>query len=179
MTSIPFEEISSDFTTPYPQIQQSPSLLDSAAMPPLGLQSFLAKSTLCHTCRARLLRQAHAPRTSYRALTTTTRRPLEKLRNVSNQTNADPADAPPRWARTPQAMSAPYKARPANDNDDYPVNEDPARLDAALGRMLGPHFAVGRDGVMLDEEVKWLVVTHKSFDHGKRGMNDRLAFMGE
>ena len=31
---------------------------------------------------------------------------------------------------------------------------------------------------MLTEEVKWLAVTHKSFDHGKRGYNDRLAFLG-
>ena len=32
---------------------------------------------------------------------------------------------------------------------------------------------------MLTEEVKWLAVTHKSFDHGKRGYNDRLAFLGK
>ena len=31
---------------------------------------------------------------------------------------------------------------------------------------------------MLTEEVKWLAVTHKSFDHGKRGYNDRLAYLG-
>ena len=32
---------------------------------------------------------------------------------------------------------------------------------------------------MLEEEIKWLAVTHKSFDHGRRGFNDRLAFLGE
>lgn len=31
---------------------------------------------------------------------------------------------------------------------------------------------------LLTEEVKWLAVTHKSFDHGRRGYNDRLALMG-
>ena len=31
---------------------------------------------------------------------------------------------------------------------------------------------------MLTDEVKWLAVTHKSFDHGRRGYNDRLAFFG-
>ena len=32
---------------------------------------------------------------------------------------------------------------------------------------------------MLSEETKWLAVTHKSFDHGRRGFNDRLAFLGK
>lgn len=31
---------------------------------------------------------------------------------------------------------------------------------------------------MLSDETKWLAVTHKSFDHGRRGFNDRLAFLG-
>lgn len=38
---------------------------------------------------------------------------------------------------------------------------------------------LGEDGdKMLSEEVKWLAVTHKSFDQGRRGFNDRLAFIG-
>ena len=38
---------------------------------------------------------------------------------------------------------------------------------------------LGRDGhKLLSEETKWLAVTHKSFDHGRRGFNDRLAFLG-
>ena len=32
---------------------------------------------------------------------------------------------------------------------------------------------------MLSDETKWLCVTHKSFDHGRRGFNDRLAFLGK
>lgn len=70
-------------------------------------------------------------------------------------------------------MRAPYKIRPDNDNDDYPCNEDPAVLDNMYERFLG------KDGSSwLDEQVKWLAVTHKSFDHGRRGYNERLAFLG-
>lgn len=32
---------------------------------------------------------------------------------------------------------------------------------------------------MLSEETKWLAVTHKSFEQGARGFNDRLAFFGK
>jgi large subunit ribosomal protein L15 len=31
---------------------------------------------------------------------------------------------------------------------------------------------------VLGEETKWLAVTHKSFEQGARGFNDRLAFFG-
>jgi large subunit ribosomal protein L15 len=53
------------------------------------------------------------------------------------------------------------------------VNSDPALLDQFYIRMLGN----GGDKVLSDE-LKWLVVTHKSFDQGRRGFNDRLAFIG-
>ena len=64
---------------------------------------------------------------------------------------------------------------------EYSVNEDPVKLDRAIARMLGTEggsSAAGVTGQILDEEVKWLAVTHKSFDHGRRGFNDRLAFLG-
>jgi large subunit ribosomal protein L15 len=32
---------------------------------------------------------------------------------------------------------------------------------------------------VLSDETKWLAVTHKSFDQGRRGFNDRLAFLGK
>lgn len=39
---------------------------------------------------------------------------------------------------------------------------------------------LGKDGdKLLSEDVKWLAVTHKSFDQGRRGFNDRLAFLGK
>ncbi|KAL8689212.1 MAG: hypothetical protein Q9218_005064 [Villophora microphyllina] len=58
-------------------------------------------------------------------------------------------------------------------SDEFKVNEDPEKLDTVLVRVLG------KDGdSMLTDEVKWLAVTHKSFDHGRRGFNDRLAYLG-
>lgn len=67
---------------------------------------------------------------------------------------------------------APVRTRPKPAHD-YLVNEDPRKLDQAYIRMLGH----GGDKI-LTEETKWLAVTHKSFDHGRRGFNDRLAFLG-
>ena len=79
----------------------------------------------------------------------------------------------PRWKSTPARYKAPVRSKPPVLDNDFVVNEDPARLDRVYVRILG------RGGEsMLTEEVKWLAVTHKSFDHGKRGYNDRLAFLG-
>jgi len=79
----------------------------------------------------------------------------------------------PRWQKTPQRMVAPFRIRPQARGGVFKVNEDPKRLDEAYVRMLGP----GGDKV-LGDEVKWLAVTHKSFEHGKQGFNDRLAYLG-
>ncbi|KAI0966666.1 RNase III domain-containing protein [Xylaria arbuscula] len=81
----------------------------------------------------------------------------------------------PRWSYTPERMKAPFSPHitknPARSR--WRVNEDPQKLDNALNSFLG------RDGErMLPEELKWLAVTHKSFDQGRRGFNDRLAFLG-
>ena len=70
-------------------------------------------------------------------------------------------------------MMAPFRSRPPVANNDFVVNSDPRRLDDVYDRVLGKG---GR--AMLTEEVKWLAVTHKSFDHGRRGFNDRLCFLG-
>lgn len=58
-------------------------------------------------------------------------------------------------------------------NKVWAVNNDPARLDEVYNRLLGPGGSK-----MLPEELKWLAVTHKSFDQGRRGFNDRLALLG-
>ncbi|KAH3905479.1 hypothetical protein HBH56_218300 [Parastagonospora nodorum] len=92
------------------------------------------------------------------------------LRAPGNETEA--ADRP-RWQQTPARMVAPYRIRPKAKGGVFKVNEDPRRLDEAYIRMLGP----GGDE-LLGDEVKWLAVTHKSFEHGKRGFNDRLAYLG-
>ncbi|KAK1466192.1 RNase III domain-containing protein [Colletotrichum cuscutae] len=55
----------------------------------------------------------------------------------------------------------------------WKVNEDPKKLDQMYVKLLG------RDGdKMLPDETKWLAVTHKSFDQGRRGFNDKLAYLG-
>ncbi len=94
---------------------------------------------------------------------------------IPTQENLPPEQAKdqPRWAKTPVAMVAPIRAR-AKPQRPFPVNESPRRLEEAYVRMLGPgaeHW--------LSEETRWLAVTHKSFDQGRRGFNDRLAYLGE
>lgn len=82
-------------------------------------------------------------------------------------------DERPRWQQTPKAMVAPVRLKTFKPDNEYPVNEDPRRLDQVYVQVLG------QGGYkMLTEEVKWLAVTHKSFDQGRRGYNDRLAFLG-
>ncbi|KAF1954223.1 hypothetical protein CC80DRAFT_494042 [Byssothecium circinans] len=80
----------------------------------------------------------------------------------------------PRWQQTPPRMMAPFRTRPLPRGPVFKVNDDPRKLDDAYIKMLGS----GGDQ-MLTDEVKWLAVTHKSFDHGRRGFNDRLAFLGK
>lgn len=58
-------------------------------------------------------------------------------------------------------------------NKVWSVNSDPAALDDMYNRLLGPGGSR-----MLPDELKWLAVTHKSFDQGRRGFNDRLALLG-
>ncbi|RMZ83921.1 hypothetical protein DV737_g1507, partial [Chaetothyriales sp. CBS 132003] len=80
----------------------------------------------------------------------------------------------PRWSHTPPSMKAPVRSRLGSRGGRHEVNKDPRKLDEMYVRLLGP------DGdKLLSEETKWLAVTHKSFDHGRRGFNDRLAFLGK
>ncbi|KAJ9653350.1 hypothetical protein H2198_007439 [Neophaeococcomyces mojaviensis] len=82
---------------------------------------------------------------------------------------------PGRWSRTPPAMAAPIRAKPYPPNyKPFPVNKSPDKLDAMYAAFLGKNGSK-----MLSDETKWLAVTHKSFDHGRRGFNDRLAFLGK
>jgi large subunit ribosomal protein L15 len=79
----------------------------------------------------------------------------------------------PRWSYTPERMKAPFPARPRNPDMAWECNNDPVKLDQFYEKFLGR----GGDSV-LSEEIKWLAITHKSFDQGRRGFNDRLAFFG-
>ncbi|KAG5979469.1 hypothetical protein E4U55_005142 [Claviceps digitariae] len=82
---------------------------------------------------------------------------------------------PPRWSQTPAGMKAPFQLDHAKSphNKVWSVNNNPGRLDAMYDRFLG-----SGGSRMLPEELKWLAVTHKSFDQGRRGFNDKLALMG-
>jgi large subunit ribosomal protein L15 len=78
-----------------------------------------------------------------------------------------------RWEAPPPRMTAPFRSKPRVYGNEFPVNESQERLDQVYEQFLGR-----RGDKMLTEEVKWLAITHKSFDHGRRGYNDRLAFLG-
>lgn len=72
-------------------------------------------------------------------------------------------------------MTAPFRVRPQPYRpDEFRINTSSEILDEVYVNVLGK----GGEEV-LTEEVKWLAVTHKSFDHGRRGYNDRLAFLGK
>jgi large subunit ribosomal protein L15 len=79
----------------------------------------------------------------------------------------------PRWSYTPKAMTAPFPTRIKDPDKAWEVNSDPGKLDNFYIKFLGR----GGENV-LTEEIKWLAITHKSFDQGRRGFNDRLAFFG-
>jgi large subunit ribosomal protein L15 len=121
-------------------------------------------------CRSGLVRSRHAAR----AL-------LPCLRTYSSaappSVNAQPKveGEQPRWSQTPAAMKAPVQLDFAKNeyNKVWTVNNDPKKLDEVYDRLLG-----SGGSRMLPDEVKWLAVTHKSFDQGRRGFNDRLALMG-
>ena len=82
-------------------------------------------------------------------------------------------ETPPRWSQTPPALKAPVRVRPPRIPQPLKINKDQRKLDEFYNKFLG------RDGEkMLSEETKWLAITNKSFDAGRRGFNDRLAFFG-
>ena len=79
-----------------------------------------------------------------------------------------------RWERTPPAMVAPVSLKKHDPANAYAVNTNPRALEEVYRNV----FGTGGDR-LLSEEVMWLAVTHKSFDQGRRGYNDRLAYLGE
>lgn len=89
----------------------------------------------------------------------------------------DVDDAKPRWSYTPEAMIGPHgfslNKIKVPSRAIWHVNTDPTKLDDFYDRFLGLN---GQR--MLPDEIKWLAVTHKSFDYGRRGFNTRLAYFG-
>ncbi|KAF2769172.1 hypothetical protein EJ03DRAFT_327616 [Teratosphaeria nubilosa] len=99
-----------------------------------------------------------------------------------------PAQDVPRWQQTPPAMKMRFRVRPQPRGPAWKVNDRPEPVDEMYDKFVGrvAEAAHGQEGVagskgsdLLPEEVKWLAITHKSFDHGRRGFNDKLAFFGK
>ncbi len=130
-------------------------------------------------CRTSLLRSRQAARAllpcarSY-ATTAATETP-ESFKIAESREPKTAASSSPRWSQTPAGMKAPLQMDFAKNprNKVWAVNNDPARLDQMYERLLGQGGSK-----MLPDELKWLAVTHKSFDQGRRGFNDRLALVG-
>lgn len=118
----------------------------------------------CSTCA----KSSRFPRTKSPAFSrnVSTAAPQRSEMEVDNE-------ARPRWSYTPPAMTAPVRSRLPRREEPWKVNDDPKKLDSFYVRFLGP----GGEK-MLTDETKWLAVTHKSFDHGRRGFNDRLSYLG-
>jgi large subunit ribosomal protein L15 len=93
--------------------------------------------------------------------------------SCAGEKNNEYADKP-RWSYTPPGIKAPFSLRQIDSTrQPHRVNEDPLVLNKFYINLLGP------DGdKKLSDEIKWLAVTHKSFDQGRRGYNDRLALLG-
>ena len=128
------------------------------------LSARAARTVSCSACRT-----LAAPVVSSSAL-------LSRRGYSTEQEASSPVDYAnkPRWSYTPPRAKAPFSLRFDSRRQEYPVNSDPKALDEFYLRMLG------KDGdKVLSDEVKWLAVTHKSFDQGRRGFNDRLAFLGK
>ncbi|KAM3467666.1 hypothetical protein MY5147_008699 [Beauveria neobassiana] len=127
-------------------------------------------------CRMRLLRSRQGARMILpcaRSYTTTTAAETPESFKISE--SRESKTSAPRWSQTPAGMKAPLQMDFAKNpkNKVWAVNNDPARLDQMYERLLGQGGSK-----MLPDELKWLAVTHKSFDQGRRGFNDRLAMVG-
>lgn len=112
------------------------------------------------------------------AITSVALLPQRRLSSSSSTTSTPEQTSPknkrePRWAVTPPRAKAPFSLHLNSKRPPFHVNSDPAVLDEFYNRMLGEGGSK-----FLSEEVKWLAVTHKSFDQGRRGFNDRLALLG-
>ena len=127
------------------------------------------RAVLCPNCRS----PPHP--SSIAQLSVFSRRGLSTSTSAPEQTpDASGHEQKPRWSYTPPMAKAPFSLRIGSKRPEFPVNSDPKLLDQFYVTMLG------NDGdKLLSEEVKWLAVTHKSFDQGRRGFNDRLAFLGK
>jgi large subunit ribosomal protein L15 len=122
--------------------------------------------------RATGLRACYATDSTTNVTPTSTPQSFKIPETPANESSESTA---PRWSQTPPAMKAPIQMDFAKNprNKVWAVNSDPNILNGMYNRLLGPGGSK-----MLPDELKWLAVTHKSFDQGRRGFNDRLALLG-
>lgn len=130
----------------------------------------MASQMPCRSLRA-LARPARSPLRV--ASLSTPRRALSSTPCLAEEARDDQTEEKPRWLYTPPGTKAPFSLHFDSKRPSYPINESQEVLDNFYINLLGP----GGDKV-LSEKLKWLAVTHKSFDQGRRGFNDRLGFLG-
>lgn len=129
----------------------------------------------------RILRRSHRSSCS-RKITQCSQSTTRSFSNTSHQSTvylspqeeltSDPTLSP-RWRQTPKDMKMPFQVRRPAKQEAFYVNESPTKLNKVYDKILG------RDGWRtLTEETRWLAVTHKSFDQGRRGFNARLSYIG-
>ncbi|KAI6379814.1 hypothetical protein MCOR25_001947 [Pyricularia grisea] len=133
------------------------------------------KSARCGlSTSTRVLRQCSAPSLS-RSFSQSLVRQVTATAEVADQQSVH--SNLPRWAVTPERMKSTIPLGDMRNPDNrqvFKVNESQEKLDRFFNNFLG------RDGeLMLGDEAKWLSVTHKSFDQGRRGFNARLAYYGK
>lgn len=138
----------------------------------------VSRPASCSTCRTTTVLFASGPSVlgSFPSTAAAQPPPSSRFQRAHYSASTEPAEngqRKPRWSYTPPLAKGPFSLRFNSKRPQFLVNADPKRLDEFYIRMLGE----GGDKV-LSEEVKWLAVTHKSFDQGRRGFNDRLAFIG-
>jgi len=140
-----------------------------------------SRSALSSACKA--LRQCRAPTQAVarplaapvRQFSSSARRTEQQQQQQQLEPVEEETNERPRWSYTPERMKMPFSINiPKKANRSvWKCNDRPDILDAMYKRFLG-----SSGDKMLPEEVKWLAVTHKSFDQGRRGFNTRLAYYG-
>lgn len=154
--------------------KSSRSCLDSLAYTSL-LRRTARSQCLKRASDAGPLHTAHHFATSSRRLRSSQLSQAKEVSKAGAQSGSVPPQGTrPRWSYTPDRMVAPFTLKDRKPENAWAVNESQEKLDAYYKRLLGE----GGDKLLTDE-VKWLAITHKSFDQGRRGYNDRLAFLGK
>lgn len=133
-------------------------------------------SRICSACRRSQAASQLTSKSPVTAATVLSRRQFsstqQKRYDIPSQEYLA-ANTQPRWKQTPKGMTMPIRLRPKITNNEWTCNDSPEKLDTMYKRLLGPEGPQ-----MLTEETKWLAITHKSFDQGRRGFNERLGYMG-